>query len=159
VTALGTYLLRLTAAAMVTALAAAVTPKGNGRRATAFVGGLVLLIAAVSPLAKLDTADLAKAISKLELQSDAAATGVTVTNREIVAVLITRRTEAYILDKATDLGAAVTASVETDADGDWPYPTAVTVTGDWTDDQRTQLSDWIAAELAIPAERQEWIGP
>jgi hypothetical protein len=63
------------------------------------------------------------------------------------------------LDKATDLGAAVTASVETDADGDWPYPTAVTVTGDWTDDQRTQLSDWIAAELAIPAERQEWIGP
>ncbi len=61
------------------------------------------------------------------------------------------------MDKAAQLGAEVTVSVETDADGDWPYPVAVTIQGSVTETQKTALSAYIAAELAIPAERQEWI--
>ena len=155
--ALSGYLLRLTAAAMLTALASAVTPKGGARRAAVFAGGLILILVALSPLIQLDYDQFAKYFSQLEMQADAAANGVTVTNREIVAMLITEKAETYILDKAAQLGAEVTVSVETDADGDWPYPVAVTIQGSVVETQKTALSAYIAAELAIPAERQEWI--
>ena len=70
-----------------------------------------------------------------------------------MAAIIQEQTQAYISEEAVRLGVSVTAEVQTapGADGG-PLPWSVQLRG-----TRSQaLSDWIASELAIPAERQVW---
>ena len=46
--------------------------------------------------------------------------------------------------------------MEAEGGGDWPVPTAVTITGALTAEQREALTRAIEADFAIPAERQTY---
>lgn len=150
------YLLRLAAGAFFTALVLAAVPKGNARRTASLVCGLVMLLLALTPLTGIDTGALASAIGALELQQEQARTGVEVQNRELVAQIISARTESYILDKAASLGLSIAVTVETAANGATPFPYAVTYTGDAAMAQRRALERYVDETFAIPAERQVW---
>ena len=70
--------------------------------------------------------------------------------------IIEEQAAAYIQDKAAGLGISCRVAVEADGAGDWPVPTAVTVTGALTAEQRETLTRTIEADFAVPAERQTY---
>ena len=150
------YLLSIIACALLTALCTALLPKGGVRRVGGFVCGLLMLLCTVRPLIRLNSTTIAQAISRAEMQAETARTGVEIRNRALAAAIIKENCEAYILDKAAELGLAVTASVTIAGEDTYPYPAAVQLTGDPLPQQRRMLTRWIAATLAIPEEAQTW---
>lgn len=149
------WLVGITCAAMIVAVADSLTPGGTVKKIGRMVGGLVLLLAVIQPLMTFDYSVMAMA----------AGTGLTIgtedlekTNLEQMKSIIGEKTGAYILDKAQSMGivcqsVAVTCAV---GEGNVPYPSAVTVTGALSAAQQKVLSREIEADLAIPAEAQTY---
>lgn len=150
------YLLSLTAAAMLGATLMALTPKGGARRAVRLGCGLLMLLCALAPLKRFDAAEISRMLSSIEMQQDAAASGVEVKNRELVCAIISGKAEAYILDKARALGLTITVRVEAKDDGAGPYLSSVTYTGSAEKQKREALTEDVERTLAIPKERQMW---
>ena len=69
--------------------------------------------------------------------------------------IITENARTYILDKATDMGLALTVQIALREDS---VPDEVVLTGDATQNQKEELAQIIHSELGIPKEHQIWIG-
>ena len=146
----------LVGAAVFCALATALCPEGRPKRVLRAACGVVMAAALLSPVAALDTEALPKAMARYSeaarRQAESAAESADRLNRTIIE----SECEAYILDKAAQLG----------LDGLWAE-----VTARWSDEGfwypwearlgrpesgRAELERLIEAELGIPAERQSW---
>ena len=92
----------------------------------------------------------------MQMAAEAARTGVEVQNREALAAIIKSKTEAYILDKAHELGLDVSADVTVEMESAYPYPAFVQITGAFTPQQQETLTRYIEENLAIGKERQIW---
>lgn len=151
------WLVGITCAAMVIALADSLTPAGTVKRIGRLAGGLVLLLAVVKPILGVDFGALATAAVQWEgLAVDRE--NLEKTNTDLLKSIIAEKTGAYILDKAGALGfdcqsVAVSCTL---GEGGVPYPSAVTITGNLTEDQRQTLSRCVEADLAIPEECQTY---
>ncbi len=77
--------------------------------------------------------------------------------REDRTAIIKSKSEAYILDKAASLGAEVTVTVTLSCEEPL-VPCAVRISGIISPYAKTQLSQIIQNDLAIPKEAQEWTG-
>ena len=148
------WLVGVTCAAMIIALADSLTPSGTVRK----VGGLVLLLAVLQPVLTFDYSAMAIAATDYQAAFGAYDLELEETNLDLMKTIIAERTGAYILDKAEAFGAhlervTVTCQVGT---GDMPYPAAVVITGTLDEAQRRTLTRQIEADLAIPADRQTY---
>ena len=78
-------------------------------------------------------------------------------NQNLMKELIAEEAGADIVDKAAEAGFSCTAAVEvrTGEDG-VPIPWSAEIRGTYTEGQRRTLSGQIAADLAIPEERQSY---
>lgn len=142
------------AAALAVALAQALTPEGTVKKVGRLVGGLVLLLAVLGPLGRLDPEDLAvTAAAYAATDREEAEQG----GEEVMKTLIARKAGAYIEDKGAALGCVCTAKVVVEEDDSgWPVPQSVQISGSWTAEQKKALSRAVAEDLAIPAERQDY---
>ena len=121
-------------------------PPGTVRKAAGFTGGLILLLGADLEHLELDFDHYQAAVE--ERQEELADT-----QTEAMASIIAEQTEAYILDKAGELGLEVTVRVETRTEGNGiPVPWSAELTGSWSQ----ALASALETELGIPAERQVW---
>lgn len=154
--ALRSYLLGVTAAALLGALCMGLLPKGSIRRSLGFCCAMLLALTMIRPLLKLDSKSLAQSIARLQMQAETARTGVEVKNRELVAEIIKQSAETYILDKASSMGLEASVEVTVEGEMTYPYPAAVCITANAAEAQRKQLGSYISENLAIPAERQTW---
>jgi len=154
--ALQNYLLSVTAVSLLASSLLALVPKGGVRRVLSLLCGLAVILTVIGPLARLDAARMARAISQASMASDEAASGVEVKSRELVSAIIKEKTEAYILDKAGEMGFTPRVEAEMDDGGDYPCPCGVRISGSWDAAQREKLSSLIEADLAIPENRQVW---
>ena len=148
------WLMGVVAAALAVALAQALTPEGTVKKVGRLVGGLVLLLAVVGPVGRLNPEDLAVAAAAYSVtdQEEAEQGG-----EEVMKTLIAQKAGAYIEDKGGTLGCICTADVEVQKDDSgWPVPWSVRIRGSWTAEQRKELSRAVAEGLAIPAERQDF---
>lgn len=150
------WLVGITGAAMIVALADSLTPAGTVRKIGRMVGGLVLLIAVVKPVMGLDFDALA--FSNLHLELENRQEELEKTDTELLKTIIGEKTGAYILDKAKELGIVcqrveVTCAV---GDGNMPFPSEVIIYGDLGEEQHRALSRSIEADLAIPEDRQSY---
>lgn len=150
------WLVGITGAAMIVAMADSLTPEGTVRKIGRMVGGLVLLIAMVKPVMALDFDTMA--FSNLHLEIDERQEELEKTDTELLKTIIGEKTGAYILDKAEEMGipcrrVEVTCTV---GEENVPYPSAVTIYGDFEEGQRNALSRKIEADLAIPREHQSY---
>lgn len=152
-TFLRSWLMSVTACAVLVSIAEQVTCGDTMRRAVRFTGGLLLMLALLRPLTAWEAdipafsfTDYRAAVGALEEQ-------LTAQRNEALRAGIAAETEAYIEDKAEELGLDVRAGVKTGERGGECVPVSVTLYGE----RSGALSALIARELGIAEERQTWI--
>lgn len=150
------WLMGVTAAALLVAVAESMMPKGPVRRLGRLTGGLVMLLAVLSPILKLDGDALSRALVEYQFPMEDTQTMATA-NAALLKELIVERSDAYISDKAEGLGIQCVVTVETrEGEDGYPIPCAVKIEGDLTQEQRSSLTRRIEADFAIPAECQTY---
>ena len=150
------YLFSLCAAALLCSLGRALVPKGRMKSICSLLCGVFLAMTALSGLAGWQLTDVAEELTKMRIAAEEARTGVEIGNREALSAIIKSKTEAYIWDKAQELDLSVSIEVMVEADGSYPYPSGVQITGAFTPQQRKALEAYIEENLAIGKERQIW---
>ena len=148
------WLVGITCAAMVVALAESLTPQGTIRKIGRFTGGLVLLLAVVQPVMKLDEGSLRQAMAEYKAALSIYDGTLEEENQTLMKGIIAEQSGAYILDKAAQQGIACQVTVQAAGEGEWPVPETVTVQGTLTGEQREALERQIEADFAIPVQRQ-----
>lgn len=153
------WLLSVTCAALITALADGLMPKGAVKQVGKLVCALVLLCAVLRPVLSVQLPDTGQLLcglqgeverSKAELQQD---------SEQMLKTLIEQECGAYIVDKAAQLGAVCRAQVECQADeaGIW-MPRRASVCGQLNDAQRKELTAQVRSALGIDPERIVYAG-
>ena len=150
------YLFSLCAAALLCSLVRALVPKGRMKSICSLLCGVFLAMTALTGLAGWELSDVAEELTKMRIAAEEARTGVEIGNREALSAIIKSKTEAYIWDKAQELDLSVSIEVMVEADGSYPYPSGVQITGAFTPQQRKTLEAYIEENLAIGKERQIW---
>ena len=122
-------------------------PPGTVRKAAGFTGGLI------RPVLGADLEHLELDFDHYQAAVEERQEELADTQTEAMASIIAEQTEAYILDKAGELGLEVTVRVETRTEGNGiPVPWSAELTGSWSQ----ALASALETELGIPAERQVW---
>lgn len=120
-----------------------------------FITGLVMTIAVISPILNSNFTILEEYMESIQvMRSDVVWEGESMA-RNAVQDIIKQEAEAYILDRATALDAAVTVQVTLSED-DPPVPVSATVTGEVSPYVKKQLSEVMQEELGISKEQQIW---
>lgn len=146
----------LTAVAAVSLLLSIVqmlVPKGLLRETASFIGGLLLLTVLLRPVLDLDVSTLRLDLSSYQEAVEQRQAELEAEQKETLLDLIEAETQAYISDKAEQLGLSlhIRVTAEMDAAG-VPIPVQVEIVGRRSD----ELVQWMETELGIPEERQVW---
>ncbi len=152
---IGEWALALCAAAAVCAAALALCPEGKVKRVLRTVCGGVMVLALVSPAARLDIDAYASAIARGREEAAAVTGGAEETKNSLERAIIESECAAYILDKAGSLGASVSSAAvgaRWDEAGCWVPYSAQLIAGS----RSSALARAIETELGIPEERQSW---
>ena len=153
--ALGEWLLSVTAAAILCALAQGLIPSGPVRRVGRLTAGLVMAAALLAPLASLRGMDPERWLENWQPQEEMGA--LEEQRDETMKTIIEEECGAYIVDKAAALGADCRVQVVCAPEGEGVFlPWQVTVTGDLSAEQRARLTDQIQEDLGVPPERQQY---
>jgi len=137
-------------------LARVLMPEGSVKKGASVLFSAVLLLAVGSLLVQPKTLSLPSlnvlggdvAFSSEKLEE---------TNRRLTQEIIEERTEAYILDKAEKLGAAITPSVTAAYGEDGVCrPDRAVILGTCSPLVQQVLSEYMDEELGIPPENQIW---
>jgi stage III sporulation protein AF len=152
-----TWLIGVTAAALVAALADSLAPEGAVRKIGKLAGGLLMVVAILQPLVQLDDSALAAALAQTRLEAQGYSTALEEENERLMKLIIEEQTGAYIQDKAAQLGVTCTAQVTCQENGEGAlYPASVTVYGELSETETDTLTRLIQGDLAIPAEDQHY---
>lgn len=150
---LRSWLLSLVACAMLVSLCEQAAPDGVLRRVVCFAGGLVLLLALLYPLARLDIALPEEGLASFHEADTALREKLEKERYDALDSRIAEETRAYIEDKADGLGLDIRAEVATREVDGVPLPDAVTLYGQ----ENAALGELIERELGIAKEKQRWI--
>lgn len=151
------WLIGITTAAIVAALAESVAPDGVVKKIGKLAGGLLLMVAILRPVTSLNYGAMSGILANYRLEAEGYSTALETENVRLIKIIIEEQTGAYIQNKAAELGAACTVQVTCRVDEEnTPYPASVVVCGDLTQEQIDVLSRTIEGELAIPAASQEY---
>lgn len=147
----------ITAAALISAAAMALTPKGIAGKAVKLACGAMTAIVLLGPIKKFDYADMARFMTQLRLDGSELSCDGAAEAERVTAAIIQSEAQAYILDKAAQLGARAEAvRVDIASRDRCLYPCAAEVTGTFTEFQKDELSLYIEQEFGIPGEKQYW---
>lgn len=153
------WLIGITCTAMIAALADGLMPNGAVGKIGRLTGGLVLLLAIVQPVIRLDESALARAFLDCQTAWKGEDLQLEETDLELMKGIIEEQAGAYILDKAAALGISCQAEVTVQISEKKEYPalSEVVIRGQMTESQRAALTRQIEADLAVPAERQIYL--
>lgn len=151
------WLIGVTAAAMLTALARCLMPPGAVQQVGSLVCAMVLLWAVLKPFTPLRQAFIGD--FEVTRQTQAMDTKLTQQHEQLLKSFIEQECEAYIVDKAEQLGIDCGARVVcvTEEEGMW-LPETVRVMGELSPQQRRELEQMIAADLGVERDKQEYLG-
>ena len=147
------YLVAIVAACMLTVVASVLVQKSPLRKIVRLIGGILVLLVAVTPLLRLDMSRIVEYLQGSEYSFDTSA--VEQTWHSQLSEHIKQTTETYIENEANRLGAAVQAKV-TLTEEEYPVPCHAVLIGTVDADQMEALSEYMAASLGIPRTEQEW---
>lgn len=133
----------------------ALVPEGR-RKWIRMISGLIMTITVLAPLSDLLGADLPVVDPELIQAGESLRTEGEAISRNAMADIIIRNTQAYILDKANEQGASLSAEV-TVSDDTIPVPEAVTLRGTISPYSKLRLEGIIETELGITKENIRWM--
>ncbi len=153
------WLIGIVAAAMLVSVLDALLPKGGSGKIAKLAGGLVLLLAVVQPLLQIQGETISDGWEDYKEELSQYSNDLEIAEENLMEGLIAQQSATYIQDKAMTMGITCTAEVETSPDEDGnPLPYAIVITGALTQGEQEQLTQIIATDLAIPAQRQTYQG-
>ena len=123
------WLMGITCASMVMAVAEVLVPEGSIRRICRLAGGLMLLLAAINPVLNLDEGALSRALTEYRIAAQDYGDVLVEKNNLLYKTIIEEETAAYILDKAQQLGLDCQVRVTCHMEGGVWLPWSVQVTG------------------------------
>lgn len=150
------WLFSVVCAALVAAIAEALSPKGFPKRLARYAGGLLVLLAVLGPVKKLDSNVIGDAMADLKGRYDGDAETFARQNTEVTKAIIEEETAAYISDKAAGLGMTqcrVEVRCRMTEEG-FPAPETVRVEGCGDENAWQELSRAITADFAIERDAQ-----
>ena len=148
------WLMGVTCGAMIMALAEALTPPGSGKKVCQFAGGLLLVLVAVGPLARLEEEDWSELLDLDGMTPELVQEELEAQNDLLYESIIAQETAAYIVDKAEELGMPCRAEVVVRWGEEGPVPWSVTLEGAWTPAGQQSVAAMVETDLGIPAHRQ-----
>ena len=149
---------QLCAIALLCGAALSILPEGGVKRVAEVVCTASLILAIVSPLKSLDMEGYALESAKRHELEAALTDEAEDARRRLNRLVIEQEYEAYIMDKALELGLeglAVDVEVQWSLEGLW-MPYGASVSGVCGQTGKEKLSALMAADLGIPYERQRW---
>ena len=151
------WLLGVTCTALVMAVADSLAPAGSVKKVCRMAGGLALLLAAVSPLIRLDSGMLSGMLEEHQALLRGYEETLEEQNNLFYQTIIAENTAAYIVDKAEEMGSSCQAEVTLSYDENGvPCPWEVTAWGAWTDETREALAQLLEDDLGVPPQRQHY---
>lgn len=153
-----TWILQLTGAAMLSAIAVSLTPNGKVKNVVSMVCGLVMIIALISPAVRFDSSEFTKYLSELRGNTADISSELTEVNDNLNRTIIEEESEAYILDKGTELGMEnmeISVFAQWSEEGYW-YPSRIEISGTAAANQRQELSYYIESQFGIAEDMQIW---
>ena len=148
------WLLGIVLTAFAGGLARQLAPSGREQAMVRLVGGLLLTLAILRPLAGLDWEGPALEAGSFQSRTAEQAEIYRKNQQEALAAIIAEKTGAYIWDKANQLGLACQVTVATAAgESGIPLPDTVTILGPYS----PALAACIEKEVGLPAEKQIWL--
>lgn len=151
------YILSVIAAAMILGIVNGFLDQKNASAVLIrLIGGLFLTFTIVAPAANFNFSGITDFWEDFTLEGEAAAAyGENLARKELQAI-IKSETEAYILDKAKDLQAVLTAEVTlSEAE---TVPVSVRLQGNISPYGKLRLQQILEDDLGITKENQIWIG-
>ena len=151
------WLLGVACTALILAAADSLAPAGSVKKICRLAGGLALLLAAVSPILRLNSGALDKALEGYRAQVRSYEETLEEQSNLFYQTIIEESAAAYIVDKAKELGISCQAEVTFSYDENGvPCPWEVTAWGDWTDEAREALERLLEDDLGVPPQRQHY---
>jgi len=148
------WLLGIVLTAFAGGLARQLAPSGREQAMVRLVGGLLLTLAILRPLAGLDWEGPALEAGSFQSRTAEQAEIYRKNQQEALAAIIAEKTGAYIWDKANQLGLACQVTVATAAgESGIPLPESVTLAGPYS----PALAAAIEEGVGVPVERQYWL--
>lgn len=150
------WIFGLVGAALFCAVVSELTPEGRTKSVQRLLCGIVMTLSLISPLLDFDFESYAVNLSRYRVEAEAVAAGTGEISNSLSRMFIEEDIEAYILDKAQELGCGlsqVEVELQWSTEGCW-YPVSARLTGQYN----SQLSGLIEAELGIGQKRQDWSG-
>lgn len=155
ITYLRGWLMTVVAAALLISAAESLISEGTLRKIASLTGGLILLLTLLQPVLKADLRGINLDYSQYSQEIGQRQKELELSDSKELSELIAEKTEAYILDKAKELGIDCTAKVSTQTGEDGvPCPYGAVLQGEKSE----ALADYMEQELGIPKERQVWNG-
>ena len=139
-------------------LAMSIMPEGSVKRVAGVLCTAALLITVLTPLRDFDIDSYALLLAKYKEEEAALTARGEEINERLNRLVIEQEYEAYIMDKALELGLeglAVDVEVQWSLEGLW-MPYGASISGVCSQTGKEQLSALMAADLGIPYERQRW---
>ncbi len=150
------YLLQITGCALIcSAVLYVLGEKGAVSGSAKLLYSLAMTVYVLSPWVDLDFEKIWTLNSAYSQSGEAATAEGENSAQTAMGEIISQQTQAYILDKAVSLGADLTVSVQV-SNAMPPTPCRVRLQGNVSPYGKQVLSDWIAKELNIAREAQQW---
>ena len=148
------WLLGIVLTSLAGGLARQLAPQGKEQAMVRLVSGLLLTLAILRPLAGSGWEGLELAAGNFSLRSEEQAEAYRKSQQDTLSAIIAEKTEAYILDKANQLGLDCTVRVTVAAgESGIPLPVSATVRGPYS----PALAECMEEEVGIPAKEQIWL--
>ena len=148
------YIFSVCAAALIASILTTLAGSGSGGKLLKMLSGLFLAVTVMAPLVHLELPDPSAWIEDFSREGREAAADGELMAREYSSAIISAEMEAYILDKAAQVGADLDVAVTLDEGG---FPERLTLTGTVSPHARESLSRCMEEELGVGEEAQVWM--
>ena len=120
-----------------------------------FVTGLIMMIVVITPLIRKEKPEFQWQMGEFRNEVQHALSAGQEQADGMLRQIISQQTQAYILDKATSMGAELSAEVML-SDDEMPTPESVVLTGTASPYLRTQVTNMIVTDLAVSEDKIQW---
>ncbi len=152
---LGQLLVTVSGVSILGGIGASLTGSRTAKRIRV-ITGLFILLAVLEAVSSVSPGDYLGDFERFTLDAEHYADQGRALSETERAAIISRSLGAYIETGAADYGLRLEAKVDL-SDEDRCSPVSVTLTGEWTAEQKEKITADIAREIGIPKERQQWI--